>query len=127
MSTPEPGRLIWAVIADPNGYAKPMPRPAVVLGTPPADRPDEPLAVVVCTTREDLPMPADQVALPWHPSGQTRTKLRKPTFAVCSWLAEVALGDIQQVGGIVPPEQLAEIVAKVRALHADGSPDADAP
>lgn len=127
MSTLEPGRLVWAVIADRNGYAKPMPRPAVVLGVPPEDRPDDPIAVTVCTTRVDTPMPADQVAIPWHSSGQSRTKLKRPTFAVCSWVAEIAAGDIHQFGGIVPPEQLAEIVAKVRALHAGGSPDADKP
>jgi hypothetical protein len=56
------------------------------------------------------------VLLPWAPRGQTRSGLNRPCAAVCSWLAEVAEADIQEIGGIVSGEPLLAIIQKVNAL-----------
>jgi hypothetical protein len=112
VSNLEQGRIVWAEILSPDGKKRKR-RPAVVLTTTSEILPGQPFVVVAVTTQFTDPLPPDHVRLPWHPLGKVRTRLRKPTAAVCSWLAEIMEGDVRQIGGVVPPQAMLEIVRKV--------------
>jgi hypothetical protein len=110
------GRIVWAEIADANGIRKM--RPAVVVT--PTDRltPGVPFDVVAITSRLTDPLPDDHVLLPWHPRGHPRTGLNRRSAAVCTWLAQIVDGDIQDVAGIVPTAVMRTILAKVATASA---------
>jgi hypothetical protein len=104
----EQGRIIWVEVADPSGKNKKC-RPAVVL-TPTAEvRAGQPFAAVAGSTSTQHPLSSDRIELPWDSSGNCRTRLRKRTVAVCSWLLQVREEDIRQFGGVVPPKIMLEI------------------
>lgn len=113
------GRIVWVPIADRNGHNR-YHRPVVIL-TPDDEIADsEELFGVVAshTSAVQDPRPPFCVDLPFHPSGQVRTKLKKPTVALCGWIAKVPKVDIEpdNIGGIVPPsiiEQILEIRATI--------------
>lgn len=107
----EAGRIVWAEIADTSGNRKL--RPAVIVT--PTDRitPEGPLDVVAVTSRLSEPMPAHHVLLPWHPKGQTRTRLNRRCVAVCTWVARLTRSDIREFGGVVPGQVLLEILTRV--------------
>jgi hypothetical protein len=112
----EQGRIIWAPLPDSSGRSKKR-RPDIIVTQTLDIKPDEPIVVVAATTKFAVPAPEDHVLLPWHPQGQVRTGLRKPTAAVCSWLFEIRQTDIESLGGIVPPALMLEIVTKVKERH----------
>ena len=115
MASLQQGSIVWAQIRDPNGQ-NPKQRPAVVVTATEDIKPGEPVVVVAATTKFDTPLPADCVALPWHPTGKVRTGLRKVTVACCSWLCAIQIEDIDEVGGIVPAKVMLEIIKKVNEL-----------
>src|SRR6266849_5974303 len=78
--------------------------------------------VVAITTRLPTPLPDDHVLLPWDRQGRARSGLRRPSAAVASWLAEIPVGDVQQVVGILPPKAIAEILAKIAGASTPSSP-----
>jgi hypothetical protein len=45
--------------------------------------------------------------------------------AVTTWQAEIAVGDVQQVVGILPPEVIAELLAKIVAAMPPPPPAPD--
>lgn len=105
-------------IADKNGHIR-YHRPFVIL-TPndEIDVSDDLFGVVASNTAANLkPRPPFCVELPYHPSGRVFTKLRKPTLAMCGWIASVKMGDIetQNIGGLVPPA-IVERILKIRAM-----------
>lgn len=112
--TLEAGRIVWAEIADASGNRKL--RPAVIVT--PTDRitSEGPLDVVAVTSRLCEPMPTHHVLLPWHPTGQTRTRLNRRCVAVCTWVARINRGDIGELGGVVPGQVLLEILTKVATV-----------
>ena len=60
------------------------------------------MQVLAVTTRLPNPLPDDHVLLPWDREGKARSGLRRKCAAVTSWQAEIAVGDVQQVVGILP-------------------------
>lgn len=116
----EQGRIVWAELPSSDESARKR-RPAVVVTSTMEIKPGESFVIVVATTKFDEPLPEDHVRLPWHRNGTVRTKLTKPTVAVCSWLAEIRESDVLQMGGVVPSRELLEIVQKVAKLLPPGS------
>ncbi len=109
--SPVLGSVGWAEIKDPNGYGKLRP---VVIVSPTADIDSgNPVRVVAITTRLPDPLPDDHVLLPWDHQGKVRSGLRRRCAAVSSWQAEIAVTDMQQVIGILPPRVINEILHKI--------------
>lgn len=94
MPTYEKGRIIWAVIEDRNGYAKPERRPAMVLQTVTENSPDDEIPVVVGSTRDVDAGRDDCIVIDPTPSN----KLRQKTVFVCSWTATVKCRDAEWGG-----------------------------
>jgi mRNA-degrading endonuclease toxin of MazEF toxin-antitoxin module len=122
------GRIVWAEIADANGFPKLRP---VVIVTP-SDRitPAAPLDVIAVTSRVPDPLPHDHVLLPWHAQGHPRTRLNRKCAAVCTWVARIHHANIREVAGVVPGAVMLEVLSKVIALlspPADPLTEADSP
>jgi hypothetical protein len=107
------GSIVWAEIADANGVRKL--RPAVIVTPPDQLVPAGPFDVVAITSRLADPLPDDRVLLPWDRRGHPRTGLNRRCAAVCTWLAQIVAGDIQDVAGIVPASILVTILSKIAA------------
>jgi len=109
------GRIIWAEIADANGF--PKLRPAVIVT--PSDRitPSTPLDVIAVTSRVPDPLPHDHVLLPWQAQGHPRTRLNRRCAAVCTWVARIRPTDIRDVAGVVPGAVMLEILSIVTSLQ----------
>jgi hypothetical protein len=117
---PQLGSVVWAELEDANGFRKV--RPAVVVTATADIAAGQSVRVVAITTRLPTPLPEDHVLLPWHRQGKARSGLRRPCAAVAAWLAEIPLGDVQQVVGILPPAAVAEILAKVAGALSSSPP-----
>jgi mRNA-degrading endonuclease toxin of MazEF toxin-antitoxin module len=105
------GRIVWAEIADANGFRKL--RPGVVVTPTARLTPGAAIDVVAITSRLGNPLPEDHVLLPWHAQGHPRTGLNRRCAAVCSWLGQITESDIRDVAGIVPTSAMATILAKL--------------
>lgn len=111
------GRLVWVEIVGLDGQAKRRP---VVITTPDPDiASSTELAGIACSHSAAFrtPRPADYVEIPYHPSGRCRSKLTKPTIAICGWTVTISKTDIvalpdRYLGGIVPPEALKSIIER---------------
>jgi hypothetical protein len=122
---PQLGSVVWAELEDANGYRKARP---VVVVTPTADiTAGKPVHVIAITTRLPDPLPDDHVLLPWDRQGKARSGLRRRCAAVASWQAEIAVGDVHQVVGILPPAVIGELLIKVAGLPPPSAPPAPAP
>jgi hypothetical protein len=60
-------------------------------------------------------LPEDHVLLPWDRQGKARSGLRRRCAAVATWQAEIAVGDVQEVAGILSPAVIGELLGKVSA------------
>lgn len=120
---PQLGNVVWAELEDANGFRKV--RPAVVVSATVDIAAGRPVRVAAITTRLTSPLPDDHVLLPWQPEGKVRTGLRRKCAAVATWLAEISIGDVQEVVGILPPATITELLAKIAALspHLGSSAD----
>lgn len=107
----ELGRLIWAVIPDLNGYAKPNPRPAMVTQQVDAND-DDLIPVIVGSTRVVDPPPDDQVVIHSTYQQDPVTKLSRPTALILTWIAAVKCSDIQRLGGIIRGKRAHPIIKK---------------
>jgi len=112
---PQLGSVIWADLTDINGFRKV--RPAVVVTATADIGADRPLHVVAITTRLPVPLPADHVLLPWDPQGKARSGLRRECAAVATWLAELQVGDVREVVGILPTAVIGQILSKLDPGH----------
>lgn len=78
------------------------------------------IGVAVTTTIKE-PLHSDSIELPWHPAGKCSTGFRKRSIAVCSWVIEAAVDDLQMTSSFVPKRifdhitaALAEIAKKLK-------------
>lgn len=116
------GRIIWIEVPDKNGYNA-YSRPVAVLTTDSEIHSEDVIVGVVCsnTSAEVCPRKATWIEIPHQTDGRTRTKLRKPTVALCEWIEPFKKADAQaaKMGGIVPPSVLLQIIKLVEAIHGD--------
>lgn len=120
------GRIIWTPIADHDGRNR-YPRSVVIL-TPDEEigDADELFGVVASNTAALMnPRPPYCVELPFHPTGRVGTKLKKPTVAVCAWVVGVRKPEIEDLGGIVPPRIVQQILEVRRGMEAVGGDEPD--
>ena len=109
------GQIVWAEMADANGIRKERP---VVIITPDDQIGEAGLVeVVAITSKVPNPLPEDHVLLPWHAQGHPRTGLNRKCAAVCSWMGQIAIEDIQSVAGMTPAKILAEIASKLPGIN----------
>src|SRR6266478_2554630 len=118
---PQLGSVVWAEVADANGFRKV--RPAVVVTATDNITAVGRLLLAAITTRIDSPLPDDHVLLPWDPQGKARSGLRRRCAAVASWQLEIAVEDIKNVVGILPPATITGLLVKV-AAHSPQTPAA---
>jgi mRNA-degrading endonuclease toxin of MazEF toxin-antitoxin module len=102
-------------VLDPQGR-NPKCRPAVIVTPTEEIRPDGDVVLVGITGSLDAAPPETQVALPWQRQGQTRTRLNKPSVAVCTWVFKRPVSSIQAYSGIVPDREMLQILGKLNAL-----------
>src|SRR6478609_3353578 len=114
------GRIVWVEIPDPRGQ-NPKIRPAVILTPTGEIRADGVVQVAAITTSVGAPAGV-AVSLPWHRNGHPRTKLRRPSEVVCSWIAEVPAVTLQVTEGLVPIRELNEILSKRPRATSDPPP-----
>jgi hypothetical protein len=107
------GQRVWAELEDANGFRKV--RPAVVVTATANIAAGGTVRVLAITTRLPNPLPKDHVLLPWDRQGKARSGLRRKCAAVASWQAEIAVGDVKQVVGILPPAAIEDLLAKIAA------------
>ncbi len=117
MSSPlSQGRIVWATVPDPRG-GNAKKRPAVVVTAPADIDPAGEVQVAAVTTLTGQAPFAETVELPWSAAGHPQTKLKKPCEVVCSWVVSVPVADVQDSGGFVPTDTLAQILVKVARLN----------
>lgn len=119
---------MWVEVADPNGHNC-YHRPVIIL-TPSNELAEEDtiVGVVASNTASSVsPRPHSYIAVPYQEDGRVRTKLREPTVAVCEWLVEIEKSQIasDNIGGIVPPSCLKQILDKVEELHGGSEPQSE--
>ncbi len=114
------GSIVWATVADANGhnaYGRPVviiTRESEIAGAP------ELVGVVASNTAANQSSRRETwIELPWHPAGRVSTRLRKPTVAVCEWLAVVNPAELrdEDLGGRVPASVLEQILDVVARIH----------
>jgi mRNA-degrading endonuclease toxin of MazEF toxin-antitoxin module len=116
MSSPlRQGAIVWATVPDPRG-GNPKSRPAVVLTATADIDPAGAVQVAAVTTLTGQAPFSETVELPAAAGGHPQTKLKRPCEVVCSWVVSVPVADATDSGGAVPPDLLAEILAKVQRL-----------
>ena len=122
------GRILWLEIADPLGNIKR--RPVVIVTPNDQIESATTLAGIICSTTSARvrPRPADYIKIPHDPNRVCRTKLRKPTVAVCRWAVQLskeslAAVDEDDYGGVAPPRVVQAIIeARIKlAAHEDGT------
>lgn len=116
MSTLTQGRIVWAVVPDPQGRNE-KERPLVILSEKPAELAEnDDVLVVAVTTQTGQAPAAHSVSLPWSQQSNCITKLREPSAAVCTWLCKIKRASIVKVGGLVPPAHVKKILDTVAEL-----------
>jgi mRNA-degrading endonuclease toxin of MazEF toxin-antitoxin module len=79
------GRIVRVEVLDPQDR-NPKCRPAVIVIPTEDIRPDGEVVLVAITSSVNAAPAERQVALPWHAQGQAKTRLTKPSVAVCDWV-----------------------------------------
>jgi mRNA-degrading endonuclease toxin of MazEF toxin-antitoxin module len=108
------GSIVRASVLDPAGGNKKI-RPLAVVTANSEIRSVPVLFAVAITGSFSDPPAADEVPLPWHPKGASRTNLVRPCVAKCSWICELQRSDVLEVRGHVPSAQLQAILERVAA------------
>jgi mRNA-degrading endonuclease toxin of MazEF toxin-antitoxin module len=115
VSSPSYGRIVIATVADQQGRNQKA-RPLVIITPNKEIAAGEPLvAVAISTTYQQLDKSL-YVTLPWHPAGNSRTKLKRDSAAVCTWLVEITESAIEGYGGLVPDETMKRIQETLATL-----------
>src|SRR5687767_7667645 len=116
MSSPlSQGRIVWATVPDPRGGNEKT-RPAAILTTTADIDPAGEVQVAAITTDSGNTRSSETVELAASPSGHQDARLDKPCEVVCSWVVSVPVAKVKDSGGFVPPDVLAEILAKIQRL-----------
>ncbi len=122
MSTPSYASIVWVEIPDSGPGTNFEEHPAVIITPTDQIVPGGNVRVVGISTKTGLAPPEVQVELPWHPQGQTKTKLTKPCSAVCTWVHTICLDDVRKWEGYVPGKYMIRINELVKQLGTAGTP-----
>jgi hypothetical protein len=109
VDTLQQGSIIWAWMVDRHGR-NPKCRAGIIITVSEDIRSGTDLVVVAIASEPDKESLGPSVKLPWHRSGHPRTRLKQPCYAICHWLAPVAVEDIVDVGGYVSGPLLRDIL-----------------
>jgi mRNA-degrading endonuclease toxin of MazEF toxin-antitoxin module len=110
------GSIVQATVGDPQGQNAKL-RPLVIV-SPTADLATaEEVFAVAITGRFAEPLQGDEVRLPFHPGGQAKSGLRKPSIAKCSWLVTLRPEGVAKQSGFLNAETMTEILRKVGQLR----------
>jgi hypothetical protein len=111
-------------VPDGNGHND-YDRPVIIMTPDEEIANGEELYGIVCSHSSALknPLPHYYIALPYQPQGKVRTKLKKPTVAICTWAIPVKRESIKSCGGTVPPGTLELIIDKARECREAGITD----
>jgi len=109
------GSVIQAWISDPQGHNRKLRPLIIVTPTDEISAGDEFYAVAVTTSFAE-PLNPDEILLPFHPSGQAKSGLRKKCVAKCSWLVPLLPADVHDVQGFIATPRLAIILRTVGQL-----------
>jgi mRNA-degrading endonuclease toxin of MazEF toxin-antitoxin module len=115
------GEIVLAEVTDPQGQNR-KPRPLIILTPTEEIREGERFVGVAVSSTFPRLIPDDSVELPYHPAGQARTGLRKPSVAVCSWRVPLTHADVIRSIGWVPDKQMLVILEKVKRLTSPTPP-----
>jgi mRNA-degrading endonuclease toxin of MazEF toxin-antitoxin module len=110
------GRIVWVTVPDPRG-GNPKQRPAVIVSATDEIVPGGEVLVAAITTQLGQSRFSETVELPSLPAGHPDTKLKRPSEVVCSWVTRVAVADLRDAGGFLPPDVLTEVLVKVERLN----------
>lgn len=109
---PKQGDIVWATVSDEAGR-NPKNRPCLIITPTESLAEGHPITAVAITSTFTTPLPDELVHLPWKRGGHPVTGLKKPCVAVCNWVVRFQVSDIQDTAGIVPPNVLRVILAKL--------------
>lgn len=110
------GRIVWATITDSHG-GNPKLRPVVIVtATADITSAGDVLVAAITTLTGQAPF-AETVELPFLATGHPDTKLKRACEVVCSWVVSVPVASVQDSGGFLPPDVLAEVLVKVERLN----------
>jgi hypothetical protein len=101
-------------------------RPVVILTPDDEISAAKELFGMVCSTTSAMrnPRPHYYIELPHQPQGKVRTKLTKPTVAICTWTVPInPPRDIKKIGGVVPPDVMELMIDKARECRENGITD----
>jgi mRNA-degrading endonuclease toxin of MazEF toxin-antitoxin module len=118
------GRIVWVELTDPQGRG-PKVRPAVVLTPTAAIASAGTIVVAAISSQIGMAPPERTVPLPWHRDRkQSRTGLTEESEVICDWLRELPVAAVRGTSGVVPTNQLMQIIGKVHELmQSDPTPD----
>jgi mRNA-degrading endonuclease toxin of MazEF toxin-antitoxin module len=106
------GCIVRASVLDPAGANRKI-RPLVIVTANSEIRTAPRLIAVAITGSFSDPPADDEVPLPWHSRGGSRTNLTKPCVAKCSWVRELLPTDVIEVRGHVPTALMESILERV--------------
>jgi mRNA-degrading endonuclease toxin of MazEF toxin-antitoxin module len=109
------GSIVRARVVDPQGGNAKI-RPLVIVSPTTEINSKQTLVAVAITGRFADPLAADEVALPYHPSGIATSGLRKPCVAKCAWLVELESEDVVERKGFLSNERLSAILQRISEL-----------
>ena len=112
-----PGQIVWVTLPDPQGR-NPKTRPAAVCSVSATGV----VGVVAITSQIGRAPPEVTVPVPWQRNGHPRTKLRRPSEAICSWAATVPAASVQATTGRVPLTEMNLIAEILKRLYPGGTP-----
>ncbi len=111
------GSVVRMMLLDPQGR-NPKPRPAVVITTDAELQEGCADVWLVAITGEGGHEPQFEIPLAYDPAGKCRTGLRKPSVAVCCWLAKVPIDAIERRVGHLDAATMAAISMRVERYRA---------
>jgi hypothetical protein len=107
------GSIVSVTMTDRNGHSKV--RPAVVVTRNVDVAAGRPIIVVAISGTFSEPLPPEWVPAPWAAGGHPRTKLHRPSVAVCDWQEVGSRSDIVAVTGFMPlaaPTRIVEVIER---------------
>jgi mRNA-degrading endonuclease toxin of MazEF toxin-antitoxin module len=116
------GRVVWADLQDSITGQRFEDHPAVIVTPTDEIQTGREVWVVGISTKHHLAAPEVQVELGWHPQGQCRSGLSKPSWAVCTWVQRISLDSVRRYGGVLRGREMIEIASRIASLPSEDHP-----